>query len=430
MNKLQENQISGDEISINVEEFHDDETEDENYIDSLSEMDVLDMESHVYLYLLDDISSNFLQISNPTFQEKLVFEITDTLYDICGMMDEDILTFTDAYQHIYLFVSHWVEIHITTIINVPRSQISSNDEKSILERTKLYDKITSLQKVYQPSQHSMEWYEFRQKILTASSISKIIGSVAVRNSFIYQKCLPYISHENTYTNIHSPMHWGNKYESVSIMIYEKMFHTRIGELGCIQHPTYHCLAASPDGINIDKENDKYGRLLEIKNVVSREITGIPLEDYWIQMQVQMEVCDLRECDFIETKFIEYEEVDFINDSTSTYKGLILYFTTIDEYTPCYYYMPLSQSMIEEWIQYQKEILSTTHVFQKVIYWSLVKLSCVLVLRNKVWFQAFLPHVLETWDVIQKERLDGTYEHRKPKCRTKRGICQVTIVKEK
>jgi len=36
-----------------------------------------------------------------------------------------------------------------------------------------------------------------------------------------------------------------------------------------------------------------------------EINGIPKEDYWIQMQIQIEVCNLSECDFEKTKFTEY-----------------------------------------------------------------------------------------------------------------------------
>ena len=56
---------------------------------------------------------------------------------------------------------------------------------------------------------------------------------------------------------------------------------------------------------LDKNNYLFGRMLEIKNVVSREITGIQKSEYWIQMQLQMEVCELNECDFLETKFIEY-----------------------------------------------------------------------------------------------------------------------------
>ena len=47
----------------------------------------------------------------------------------------------------------------------------------------------------------------------------------------------------------------------------------MGEFGCIPHPTYPYIGASPDGINIDSESNKYGRMLEIKNIVNREITG-------------------------------------------------------------------------------------------------------------------------------------------------------------
>ena len=60
-------------------------------------------------------------------------------------------------------------------------------------------------------------------------------------------------------------------------------------------------------------------MLEIKNIVNREITGIPKKEYWIQMQVQMEVCELNECDFLETKFFEYEsEEDFNSDGNFNY----------------------------------------------------------------------------------------------------------------
>ena len=57
---------------------------------------------------------------------------------------------------------------------------------------------------------------------------------------------------------------------------------------------------------MDNKNDRYGRMLEIKNIVNRDITGIPKKAYWVQMQLQMEVCDLEECDFLETRFKEYD----------------------------------------------------------------------------------------------------------------------------
>ena len=47
-------------------------------------------------------------------------------------------------------------------------------------------------------------------------------------------------------------------------------------------------------------------------------------EYYIQMQLQMEVCDLNDCDFVETKFVEYDSFeDFKNDKYNIKKGMII-----------------------------------------------------------------------------------------------------------
>ena len=89
------------------------------------------------------------------------------------------------------------------------------------------------------------------------------------------------------------------------MIYEDLFHTSVGEFGCIRHQKYDFIGASPDGINIDPNSSRYGRMLEIKNIYNRDITGIPKEEYWVQTQMQMEVCDLDYRDCMETRIKEY-----------------------------------------------------------------------------------------------------------------------------
>ena len=81
------------------------------------------------------------------------------------------------------------------------------------------------------------------------------------------------------------------------MYYEKVYNTRLYEMGCMKHPTLAFLGASPDGINCLENHPLYGRMLEIKNPVSREITGVPKDEYWVQMQLQMEVANLDRCDF-------------------------------------------------------------------------------------------------------------------------------------
>jgi len=89
------------------------------------------------------------------------------------------------------------------------------------------------------------------------------------------------------------------------------------------HINHSFIGASPDGINVDPKSDRYGRMIEIKNIVNRDITDKPKEEYWIQMQVQMETCDLDECDFIETRFKEYESPEaYADDINQESKGVI------------------------------------------------------------------------------------------------------------
>ena len=146
-------------------------------------------------------------------------------------------------------------------------------------------------------------------------------------------------------NTSSAIHNGHRFEPLSTMWYEDRYKTTIGEFGCIRHPTISFLGASPDGINIDPTNDRYGRALEIKNPVNRELTGIPKKDYWIQMQMQMEVWDLEECDFLETCFKCYDnEEEFDKDGVfnetkdGKLKGVIIQFFV--DGAPVYKYPPI------------------------------------------------------------------------------------------
>ena len=173
-------------------------------------------------------------------------------------------------------------------------------------------------------------------------------------------------------------------------------------------------------------------MLEIKNVVSREITGIPKCEYWIQMQLQMEVCELNECDFLETKFIEYlNEEEFNNDGTfklsldDKCKGIILVFEK-EEDNLYYEYMPLDLSY-DEFLIWKKNTIEKNNesTFIKDIFWRLETVSCILVLRNKYWFNQALPIIEKFWNIITTEKITG-YQHRAPKKRIKveKPVCLI------
>jgi putative phage-type endonuclease len=299
-------------------------------------------------------------------------------------------------------------------------------EESYLYTSEPNEKINALLSVYQPAQRTEEWYQFRNEHITASNAWKAFGTNSNKNQLIYEKCQPakqaivdedvkVINNVNTNT----PMHHGQKYEPLSVMLYESIYKTKVEDFGCIQHPTYKFLGASPDGINVDKSSHRYGRMLEIKNPVSRDITGIPKKEYWVQMQLQMEVCNLDECDFLETKFVEYPDFQSFKaelDSTKE-KGIIIQFYT-KECIPFYAYKPLHLKTDEEVSKWEDETITLyesepyQYTYTKYIYWKLDKLSCVLVLRNREWFEDNIGQLEKVWKIVEEERVTG-YEHRAP-----------------
>ena len=299
----------------------------------------------------------------------------------------------------------------------------------------------------QPVQRTKEWYEFRHNLITASNAYKAFESQCTKNQLIYEKCQPKHDDQNLnqdldtdtkviqvipvqaqicMVNVNTSLHHGQKYEPLSVMVYEDMYKTKVDDFGCIQHETFSFIGASPDGINVDKTSLRYGRMLEIKNIVNREIDGIPKKEYWIQMQLQMEVCDLNECDFLETKFTEYDNAEaFYNDTSDKRKGVIMYFHTKTG-TPFYKYMPFDIVSFEEINAWQEQMIDLyqsskyNYVWLKDCYWKLDIISCVLVCRNRQWFKDNVVSLAEIWSIILSERISG-FEHRAPNRKPKAVI---------
>ena len=242
---------------------------------------------------------------------------------ISNLADEnfhDVLK-TSLYEYLEIIfenlMSRSTELDFTAIINQAlltyfmcvtpmRSFAHKTRALSEYKIQKLDKQITVLRNIPQPQQRTDEWYISRHNMITASSAWKIFGTQSSVNQLIYEKCKPYVSFATSNINTDSPLHWGQKYEPVSVSLYELLYDTKIEDFGCIRDDEYTFLGASPDGINVDKNSPLFGRMLEIKNIVNRKITGIPKKEYWIQMQLQMSVCKLNECDFLETKFFEYD----------------------------------------------------------------------------------------------------------------------------
>lgn len=408
-------------------------------IEELSEDDIVDVISDIYNMIEDMYSNNIIELSSPTFYEDIYSSISSVFYtewmnfgiisnDNTEDMKDSAIEFTSYYDDIYDFVEETGELFFDFSGYLPRSK---SYEGSIIELDQdaiiaMKDKIHILKSIKQPVQRTTEWYEFRHNLISASNIHKAFGTESQQNQLIYEKCHP-LNYNSMYSNnlsLTSSLHWGVKYEPLTVMLYEHLFHTKIEEFGCIQHPEYPFIGASPDGIVTDPMSSRFGRMIEIKNIVNREITGIPKKEYWIQTQVQMEVCDLDYCDFMETAFKEYQRVeDFKNDTEHEFRGVILHFIEIDSTSPTvnvpvYKYMPfdisLEEESIQQWIQETRDSMkSNGRALFNTIYWYLEEYSCVLIQRNKDWFKAALPLIENCWKTIEKERVDG-YQHRASK----------------
>jgi len=383
-----------------------------------TENDLEELRESINMIITDFVENNIKSYKEVDFTN----DVYKHTYDVILQLYNNIIDVFEDFD-LYQFVMEGINIYFN-LIGIPRSY-----EKSIiinLPRKNMEQHIDMLRKIPQPEQRTDDWFEFRWNRITASSAWKILDTQANINNFVYGKCKPIDKAKYSKVNINSATHHGHKYEEVSVIIYENMYDTKIEEFGCIPSSNCKCIGASPDGINVKKNNPRFGRLLEIKNPVSRKITGIPKKMYWIQMQIQMFVTQLYECDFLETSFKSYQnEEEYLQDGTfqktkdGKQKGIITCFN--DGIEPIYKYPPLNITK-EDFDIWQDKTIEENHNLSWVYntYWKLETISCVLVPYNKKWMDSVLPEFENMWNTIVKERVTG-YSHRKPKKRKKKII---------
>jgi putative phage-type endonuclease len=208
-------------------------------------------------------------------------------------------------------------------INYNNQLIINRSSLSELQ-VKLYNQYEHLMNLPQPAQKSKEWFDKRNNMLTASNGGAAIGEShynTIKEVILDKLGLGPKFKENKF------VYHGKKYEKIAIMIYEIIYNTKVGEFGLIQHPKISYLGASPDGISMSltldgKLNKLLGRMLEIKCPPSRKINNLGKikgdicpDYYWIQVQLQLECCDLPECDFWQCHLIEpyMNETEFLDD---------------------------------------------------------------------------------------------------------------------
>jgi putative phage-type endonuclease len=272
-------------------------------------------------------------------------------------------------------------------------------------------------------QRSNEWYVFRWSHLTASDLAKALGEKGDKSRWdlIHQKSMTldmYIRQRESFSLGGQPaIQHGVCFEAVAISLYELKNNLKVKEYGCLPHLYVDYLAASPDGICDSRltNPDYHGRMLEIKCPYSRVITGIPKLEYYMQVQLQLEVCDLEYCDFLECDIRTYNNMtEFLQDSpkdktsycytkSGNRKGVIYEYREKGGNSSKYKYCPLEYTCeeVSHWIKKTKEEILSNIVNCGIgcKYWWIEEYNTVLIKRDQEYFDNMKIKLDDFWRLV-------------------------------
>lgn len=387
---------------------------------------------------LDDLNCIINNYDNKIYQntkncnflnEEIIKEIYNELlqkYEL-NDKDDDLSVSRKLYFHNYVKYS----IHKKVV----------DFENRIKERKNILEKMEKLKSLKLPEQRSEEWYKIREGVLTASSLADAIGEghFCTREELLLQKCggprgeVPF-----------EIVEWGVMYEPVATTFYEKLNNLTVLEFGLVPHPEFKIFGASPDGIcDVDSPSDYIGRMLEIKCPPKRNFTNEVPRHYWMQMQGQLESCDLEECDFLQVKFIEYfNETDYIEDiylendiikegysNNNLPKGLLIAFirNNLEENPTIKYEYGEFYKSYEDLKKWSETIINKykedgyQYDLIKFHWWKIERYECTLVGRDREWWLSVQPKILDFWEDVLHYRKIGIQEilDKKEERKTKR-----------
>lgn len=321
----------------------------------------------------------------------------------------------------------------------------------------LENHFQKLKALPQPEQRTPEWFAYRRNRITASDTAAAIDENPYEpvESFIHKKCDPdhkFLDNANVYH--------GKKFELIATKIYEHIYDVQVFEFGALPSEVYDFLGASPDGICSAKSlsnkfSPRLGTMLEIKCVApngrtietSGNIKGhICPYYYYLQVQQQLECCELEVCDFWQCKLTQYKTreeylLDPCLNTQHTYgiegkkmqidnrikKGVLLQFYP-KKWTPefdgdeiewksKFIYPPrldMDNIQYDQWMAKTLSNLNKTHpeimnecYFHKVIYWKLEQSHNQPIQRDRQLFASILPILKDTWSKVKyyREHLD-------------------------
>jgi hypothetical protein len=194
------------------------------------------------------------------------------------------------------------------------------------------------------------------------------------------------------------MDWGVRFEPVVKQILVNMWKANILDIGRLIHPTIERLAASPDGLVLDAaDEDRIGRLVEIKCPIRRVINDTVPFEYWCQMQIQMEVADIDECEYVEMKLVSPYKGDAepykIPDVKPEHSGNVW---IVQDPTTCALLYAYTAEELKAFEEKSFAIIET-------IPWHLERIFNKVIVRDTAWFTSTAEKRAEFWKVVEDVR---------------------------
>jgi len=380
-----------------------------------------------------DLNDTIVSLNNS--QESDIFMVDMIVYKNKQIISDEVSSLNEYFKGYLNYMDYDGEdIIIESIMvyttNIFYNMFIENIRKEVNYRNNLIklDKLIEINK-YLPAQRTPGWYDFRHSMLTASSLASAIGQghFKTRNQLILSKCG---LDDDISSFAKGIMEHGNKYEDVAVMIYENRNKVSIKEFGCLRHPILKCFGASPDGIvgalKPGAGKELFGRMLEIKVPPKRVIEpGVCPKHYWMQVQGQLEVCDLPDADFLQCKIEEfcigshyscdnfYENGVIIHGYTSDKleKGCVITYKNKCDPIGCikYIYSELYQPnhKVIEWRDNECErILNDGGEVIDCKFWKLLIYDVTFVKRDKDFWNKVVPEIINFWSDVLKWRKKG------------------------
>lgn len=261
----------------------------------------------------------------------------------------------------------------------------------------------------QLAQRTPEWYEARQTMVTASDVAQCInkGKFGTQKEFFVKKVAPELAPPFNATL--APLAWGIKYEEVAKRLYEARHRVHVHELGLLRHPKMDFIGASPDGIT------EHGVMLEIKCPWRRKIQpgDVPTQ-YMYQMQVQLDVCGLDHCDYLEVALKEYDgEAEFVADGASPIlydargmeKGVMVEHKT-DEGGVAHMYMDREVATVDDALAWRDRVMNELEGKDPVaVYWHVDVFNVQRVVRDPALLAEIYEGVRDVWGRVLAYRQD-------------------------